>query len=511
METQTISSATRSIPKNVDACNNCGGTDFETDEATGQISCTDCGRIMQTAAIVNEATFNKDSSGATTLNAAFLSSDSGQVNDFQRALGYRSHRQQQERFARQEIDKVCHHLDVIPIAEHAVQYFRRALSQKLTRGRKIKYTIGACLYLACRQLNRPFLLIDFADELDVDVFHLGKAYQLLADKLNLRDHYMTDPTIYIERLVTKIDFKDRADEVREMSVRLVKRMKRDWIDRGRRPTGICGAAIFIAAKAQNFQICFQDIARAAKIGQGTIKKRCAEFENTEASNLSIDEFNRHGDDIENLYGQANPPCFKHEIEQKLDKTFENNKGNLENKVFKIADLLEKQIEETQKSPGSSIASGSTTGKDPGERDRETTTGGGGENRSSKSSSPVKKSNKITESEAISMLTNDVTSINPEKFLSKMSKSGLKRSHNQAFSSEDEENREISLPANLKPTLKDYGVVKSLSEQFKDAPDFIDDRPDEPEKCDEENKHEQNLFGLGGVTIECLKIYIYAPF
>lgn len=37
-----------------------------------------------------------------------------------------------------------------------------------------------------------------------------------------------------------------------IALRLVQRMKRDWIDVGRRPTGLCGAALLLAARFHNF-------------------------------------------------------------------------------------------------------------------------------------------------------------------------------------------------------------------------------------------------------------------
>lgn len=40
--------------------------------------------------------------------------------------------------------------------------------------------------------------------------------------------------------------------VLDTSLKLVQSMKRDWMQTGRRPSGICGAAIFIAAHIHGF-------------------------------------------------------------------------------------------------------------------------------------------------------------------------------------------------------------------------------------------------------------------
>ena len=128
------------------------------------------------------------------------------------------------------------------------------------------------------------MLIDLADALDIDVFHLGRAYQVVADTLKTPKTQI-DPSIYISRFANTLDFGDSTHEVAEMATRLVKRMGRDWIDRGRRPTGLCGAALFIAARAKSFTIQFKDLERVAKIGHATIRKRLDEFECTDSATV----------------------------------------------------------------------------------------------------------------------------------------------------------------------------------------------------------------------------------
>jgi hypothetical protein len=51
-----------------------------------------------------------------------------------------------------------------------------------------------------------------------------------------------DPSLYILRFVNKMDFGDKTHEVGKTALRLVSRMKRDWMQVGRRPSGICGVS-----------------------------------------------------------------------------------------------------------------------------------------------------------------------------------------------------------------------------------------------------------------------------
>jgi len=55
-----------------------------------------------------------------------------------------------------------------------------------------------------------------------------------------------DPSLYIHRFAGKLGLGSTADAVSATSLQLIKSMKRDWMQTGRRPAGICGAALFVA-------------------------------------------------------------------------------------------------------------------------------------------------------------------------------------------------------------------------------------------------------------------------
>ena len=52
---------------------------------------------------------------------------------------------------------------------------------------------------------------------------------------------LADPCLYIQRFAHKLEFEDKTHEVAMTALRLVSRMKRDWMAQGRRPSGLCGA------------------------------------------------------------------------------------------------------------------------------------------------------------------------------------------------------------------------------------------------------------------------------
>lgn len=67
-------------------------------------------------------------------------------------------------------------------------------------------------------------------------------------------------------------------------------MMKDSIHSGRRPSGLCGAALLIAARMHDFSRTPMDIVRIVKIHESTLRKRLIEFGDTPSSMLTLDEF-----------------------------------------------------------------------------------------------------------------------------------------------------------------------------------------------------------------------------
>lgn len=88
------------------------------------------------------------------------------------------------------------------------------------------------------------------------------------------------------------------------ALRLVARMKRDWIVAGRRPAGICAAALLIASRAHGFERQHHDVTKVLRVCGLTVMNRVKEFESTPSAGLTLDEF--HNNDIE---GEVDPPRF----------------------------------------------------------------------------------------------------------------------------------------------------------------------------------------------------------
>ncbi|XP_071226518.1 BRF1 general transcription factor IIIB subunit b isoform X2 [Salvelinus alpinus] len=174
------------------------------------------------------------------------------------------------------------------------------------------------------------MLLDLSDLLQVNVYILGKTFLLLARELCINSPAI-DPCLYIPRFAHMLEFGEKTHEVSMTALRLLQRMKRDWMHTGRRPSGLCGAALLVAARMHEFRRTVKDVIGVVKVCEATLRKRLTEFEDTPTSQLTIDEFMRV-----DLEQECDPPSFTagqrkvkmQALEQELAKKLDEVQGEI---------------------------------------------------------------------------------------------------------------------------------------------------------------------------------------
>ncbi|KAJ6602548.1 BRF1-domain-containing protein [Mycena vulgaris] len=275
------------------SCKDCGGTVLEYDTAAGNGVCVNCGMVIEENAIVSEITFGETSSGGAMVQGSFV----GQGATHARMSGPYGNRGGSDSRA-QTIENASKKIHMIAsvlrlsemISNAALRMYTLAVEHKFTKGRKSLNVVAVCLYIACRQKDtHTHMLIDFSDLLQVNVFELGHTYLQLVQTLNLKLP-LVDPSHFISRFAALLEFGDETPKVSMDAVRLVQRFDRDWMTRGRRPSGICGAALLLAARMNNFRRSVEEIVQVVKIADTTLKKRLDEFKNTPSGALTLADF-----------------------------------------------------------------------------------------------------------------------------------------------------------------------------------------------------------------------------
>jgi len=288
-------------------CKNCDA-EVVAEDVGGGTCCTNCGSVIDDNVFSNDPTFLKTVTGASQVEGTVVPEGGvaptltrgprGQVTlSFQ---SQDSHEKTLNR-GRSEINELADRLSIKPrdeIAQSAHRLYKLAVQRNFTRGRRTQQVAAACLYTICRQEQKPYMLIDFSDCIQANVYLLGAVFLQLLQLLRLEAHPIIsrpiDPSLYIHRFADRMNFGKSMHTVANTALRLVASMKRDWMQTGRRPAGICGAALFIASHMHGFRRKKRDIVGVVHVCEATIKKRLGEFELTPSANLTTSEFEQWG-------------------------------------------------------------------------------------------------------------------------------------------------------------------------------------------------------------------------
>ena len=228
-----------------------------------------------------------------------------------------------------------------------VEIYKMALDRGLSRGNKSSHLLSACLYIICRTEATQHILLDFCDHVEADISVLARIYLRLSRELCINVPH-TDPSLLIPRYAAKLDFGDRTNAVSNTALRIVQRMKRDWLGIGRRSSGLCGSALLFAARMHNFNRTIQQIVDVVKISKATIIRRLQEFETTPTAQLNMQEF----DTIE-LESEEDPPAFaKAKRMSKLAQDEEtDNIDQIEREILETQKQIDEQLEKLHKPRG----------------------------------------------------------------------------------------------------------------------------------------------------------------
>ena len=297
-------------------CPNCGSSEIEQHDQSGASVCIECGVVVEENAIVSSVEFVEGAGGASSMVGQFVSATSskaftggpgGPGGAGLRGGRYGFSRDSRETTlanGRRRIQDVASRLRLgSHFVDSAHRLFTVAVERNFVQGRRTTHVVAACLYIACRQEKSQHMLIDFSDALQVNVYTLGTCFLKFRRLLGLKLEII-DPALYVYRFAAHLDLDEKANAVALTALRLVARMKRDWIVAGRRPAGICAAALLIAARAHGFTRKNQDVTKILRVCGLTVSTRVKEFEQTPSARMTLEQFGTM-----EVESEADPPVF----------------------------------------------------------------------------------------------------------------------------------------------------------------------------------------------------------
>uniref|UniRef100_A0A7S3HIT3 B-related factor 1 n=1 Tax=Spumella elongata TaxID=89044 RepID=A0A7S3HIT3_9STRA len=296
-------------------CPKCSSRDIDFQESIGQSICVNCGTVVEENAIVSSIEF-QESGDRSHVVGQYISASASKPYSGGRPMG--SHGENRDPRdatlvnARRTISQVAGSLRLPPLyVDRAYRLYQLALQRNFIFGRKQLHVVATCLYIICRQEKSPHLLIDFSDSLQINVYVLGKSFLQFSKVLNL-NLPVVDPSLYIHRYATRLDLGDSRAQVVATSLRIITRLKKDWITTGRRPDGICALAMLIAARAHDFEVNQDVICKLFRVSPDLLRRRIEEFKSIPSAQLTLEQF--HNNDAEIEY---DPPSYIRSVVEHL--------------------------------------------------------------------------------------------------------------------------------------------------------------------------------------------------
>jgi transcription initiation factor TFIIB len=172
-----------------------------------------------------------------------------------------------------EINRMASALGVPqPVREVASVVYRQALRRDLVQGRSIEGVATSALYAACRKENIPRSLDEVADVSRVERVEIGRTYRYVADELEL-EMRPVDPRRYLPRFCSELDL---TGDVRQRAAAVLNEAADAGLLSGKSPTGLAGAAIYIASLECDIKRTQKEIADVAQVTEVTIRNRYQE-------------------------------------------------------------------------------------------------------------------------------------------------------------------------------------------------------------------------------------------
>ncbi len=177
-------------------------------------------------------------------------------------------------FALSEISKISNSLNLPKnILETASVIYRKAVKERLIRGRSIQGVTAAAIYVACRQCGLARTLEEIAQASSINKKEVGRSYRFLVKEL---DYFIPPlkPSQYITKFSNALTMQGKVEEIAHKILKAAKELK---LTSGRGPTGIAAAASYIASVLTGERKTQREIAEIAQVTEVTIRNRYKEL------------------------------------------------------------------------------------------------------------------------------------------------------------------------------------------------------------------------------------------
>jgi len=290
------------VPKSRDSL--CNDGFIITDYETGEIVCQNCGTVIQsvdsqessdrnlfkkidhTSHGGNISSLRLYDMGLATIIGKFNQDSSGKSLDYQIKSDFKRMRlwdsrsqaktssQRNLRYALLEMDKLKEKLFLSDfVMERSAYLYRKAAKAQLIRGRSIKGVLGACVYIACREMEVTRTIMDISKSLQENKNSIARNYRILFQNLKLVVS-VPDFTKCIIKIANNLEI---LENTKQEVIHIFDIMKEKELTAGKKPNAVATTVIYMASIKTNLNLSKKKIAVISGVPSVTIRNRYNEY------------------------------------------------------------------------------------------------------------------------------------------------------------------------------------------------------------------------------------------
>lgn len=288
-----------------DDCPECGSSATRSDDVRGEVVCEDCGCVLRNRMIDTGAEWSafthKENQQKSRVGSPMtqMLHDRGlttkihwkdrdaqgkplaprkketmkRLRTWQKRVRISKAGERNLQLALSEINRMASALGVPEqVSEQASMIYRDALDHNLVQGRSIEGVACGALYIACRKQEIPRSLDEFEGVARVDRNEIARTYRCLMAEQDL-EMAPIHPKQFVPRFCSELE---AGRSVQRRAIEILERSEKQGLHSGKSPTGLAGAAIYIAGMLCGDRCTQSEIAAVAQVTEVTIRNRYQE-------------------------------------------------------------------------------------------------------------------------------------------------------------------------------------------------------------------------------------------
>lgn len=159
------------------------------------------------------------------------------------------------------------------VIERAVYIYRKATKADLVCGRSIKSILGACLYVACRDMDATITINNIANELQEKPKLIAKSYRMLFQNLKLTVS-IPDTINTIIKIANSLKV---SENTKRKAIEIYDKLREKELTAGKNPTAVAATVIYMARIKTNANSTQLKITKISGITSVTIRNRLQNY------------------------------------------------------------------------------------------------------------------------------------------------------------------------------------------------------------------------------------------